>query len=31
LGWVKEDEVKMKTTEGEKAFIIWEWSLYSIE
>ena len=31
LGWVKEDEVKMKTTEGEKALIIWEWSLYSIE
>lgn len=31
LGWVKENETKMKTTVGDKATIIWEWSLYAIE
>lgn len=31
LGWVAENNPKLHTTTGEKARIIWEWFLYSIE
>jgi len=31
LGWVAENNTKLHTTTGEKARIIWEWFLYSIE
>lgn len=31
LGWVKENETKSQTTEGEKATISWQWFIYSMD